>query len=192
MDRLLLIVPGLIAAGCVAVMALAVVRMRRLRAAWNSGVAVPGRCLSSYAGTRRRQGSGATAHHHVYEFFGPDGLPVRFDEAGGPATIAPGDTVVIRYPAGRPDRATAIPPSHGRVLAATGVVLVLGSLMIAGAVAFMAGYDVDHGVDGPSEQVDESPADVPSDLPSDFLTEFPADLPSDFPYELLPESSIER
>ncbi|MDH6130558.1 hypothetical protein [Kitasatospora sp. GP82] len=105
-------IPGLLVVAGIAVMVWVVLRMRRLRAAWGSGITAEGRCVGVYVVTtvNSQSGTSGSAWHHIYEFTGPDGDLRRFKEVSGPATVVRGDRVVIRYPAGRPDQATAIPP----------------------------------------------------------------------------------
>ncbi|MFJ3975781.1 DUF3592 domain-containing protein [Streptomyces sp. NPDC090021] len=142
MDRLPLLIPALIILFCLAAGAGTVIRLRRLQAAWNAGITVPGRCVGAYVVTRRRQGAGShTSRRHVYEFPGPDGRLVRFEETGGSPTVVPGDTVTVRHPAGHPDRATALPPSHTRGRVEAGCVLAFLGLIAAACAVFMVVYE---------------------------------------------------
>ncbi|UQI47934.1 hypothetical protein M1P56_28160 [Streptomyces sp. HU2014] len=208
-DFFFLALPGLMAAGGIAGMVWAIVRMRRLRAAWRSGIEVPGRCLRLYARTvTRRRGahsSSSTALHHVYEFTTAEGEVRRFEEAGGSATVVEGDAVVVRYPAGRPERATALPP--GDVRTRIGMVLLLGFLavFVAACVGFGAFY---LGVFKPAkekvtERIEEiprttapprpagppdpanpgkgAPEGFPADMPTGPPDGFPTGVPSGFP-----------
>ncbi|MCX5195448.1 DUF3592 domain-containing protein [Streptomyces sp. NBC_00249] len=199
MIHLPLVVPALILLFSAVASVWAVVRTRRLRAAWHSGVQVGGRCVSGYVVTRRRSGAAPTrTHRHVYEFATADGRVHRFEEAGGPATTVPGDTVLIRYPADRPDRATALAPSPGKATAALVVVLTFSGLLAAGALAFAVFYEtqVADRIDrlpglpslpppGPATPSAELPPGFPTDLPTGpppgFPTGPPPGFPTDFP-----------
>ncbi|GGX91269.1 DUF3592 domain-containing protein [Streptomyces hiroshimensis] len=203
-DIVILALPTLMAAGGIAGMVWAVVRLRRLRAAWHSGIEVQGRCLRLYATTvTRRQGahrSSSTTLHHVYEFTSQDGERRRFEEAGGSATVIEGDSVVIRYPQGRPDRATAIPPGDARTRVGTGILLAFLTLFVAGCVGFGVFYlsvfkpakeKVTERIEQPWPSAPPAapapappkgfPTGVPSGFPTDFPTGFPTGFPSGFP-----------
>ncbi|WP_179082599.1 DUF3592 domain-containing protein [Streptomyces rectiverticillatus] len=209
-DIVILTLPALMAAGGIAGMVWAVVRMRRLRAAWHSGIEVPGRCLRLYATTvTRRRGahrSSSTTLHHVYEFTDGEGRHRRFEEAGGSATVIEGDTVVIRYPQGRPDRATALPPGDVRTRVGTGILLVFLSLFVAGCVGFGVFYlsVFKPAKEKVTERIEDSwpsappatpqvtppalptppdgpPGDLPTGAPSGFPTDFPTGFPTGFP-----------
>ncbi|MGK5731241.1 hypothetical protein [Streptomyces sp. URMC 124] len=209
-DIVILALPALMAAGGLAGMVWAAMRMRRLRAAWRSGIEVQGRCLRLYATTvTRRQGahrSSSTTLHHVYEFTDGDGRQRRFEEAGGSATVIEGDTVVVRYPQGRPDRATAIPPGDTRTRVGMGILLVFLSFFVAGCVGFGIFYlsvfkpakdEVTERIKEPWPSAPASappvtpPAlptppdgpsgDLPTGFPSGFPTGFPTGFPSGFP-----------
>ncbi|CAM5407723.1 DUF3592 domain-containing protein [Streptomyces abikoensis] len=207
LDFFVLALPALMAAAGIAGMVWAVVRMRRLRAAWRSGIEVPGRCLRLYATTTtRRQGphrSSSTTLHHVYEFTDADGAYHRFEEAGGRATVIEGDAVTIRYPQGRPDRATALPPGDARTWAGTGVLLAFLAVFVAASAGFTVFYltvfkpvgeKVRERVEEPwqppsapplpSAAPDDVPPGFPSGMPSGFPSGFPSGVPSGFPSDL--------
>ncbi|MFD9457567.1 DUF3592 domain-containing protein [Streptomyces sp. NPDC059985] len=141
MSRLPLVVPALILVLCVAASGRAVVRLRRLNSAWSGGTELAGRCVDGRVVVRRRDGRRIRTHHHVYEFVTPDGRTHRFEEAGGPPTTVPGAAVTIRHPEGRPDRATALPPSRGRAVTALVLVFVLSALLGSAAIAFAVHYE---------------------------------------------------
>jgi hypothetical protein len=105
----------------------------------------------------------------VYDFVTAEGRPIRFDEAGGSPMTVVGDTVTVRYPSGRPDRATAIPPSHGRALVESGVILAFLGVMVAGCATFMVFYET-QGRHGSSESTQPDFPDVspPPDLRMGF------------------------
>ncbi|WP_058046215.1 DUF3592 domain-containing protein [Streptomyces roseifaciens] len=209
-DIVILTLPALMAAGGIAGMVWAVMRMRRLRAAWRSGIEVQGRCVRLYATTvTRRRGahrSSSTTLHHVYEFTDGDGRHRRFEEAGGSATVIEGDTVVVRHPQGRPDRATAIPPGDARTRVGMGILLVFLSLFVAGCVGFGVFYlsVFKPAKEKVTERIEDSwpsappatprvtppalptlpdgpPDDLPTGVPSGFPTDFPTGFPSGFP-----------
>ncbi|MEZ0095439.1 hypothetical protein [Streptacidiphilus sp. EB129] len=179
-DMLLVVVPGLLGAFGIAMMVAVVLRMRRLRAAWNSGITAEGSCVAAYVvttitTTRGQHGvssNSSSAWHHVYEFTASDGQVRRFKEAGGPNTVVRGDRVVIRYPAGRPDRATGIPPSEQpKQLLLTAVALAFLTLFVAFSV-FM-GFQMNDGPDqagsgsqGATHPVPAPPAGWPTGLPT--------------------------
>ncbi|MEU3753019.1 DUF3592 domain-containing protein [Streptomyces olivoreticuli] len=198
-DVFVLAVPGLMAAGGIAGMVWAVLRIGRLRAAWRSGIEVRGRCLRLYAATTtrgRRHGahvSSSTTLHHVYEFTTPEGRVTRFEEAGGPATVVEGDTVVVRYPRGRPDRATALAPGDSRTLVGTGVLLVFLTVLVAGCVGFGVFYlsvfkpakekvveRIEHFPDDATRPPEATPPPFPT-LPTGPPDGFPTGPPEGFP-----------
>ncbi|MEU5185189.1 hypothetical protein AB0G49_34685 [Streptomyces longwoodensis] len=75
-----------------------VCRWVRLRRAWRSGLTAEARCLRTFTTTHGGDDSVVrTRRHHVYEFRTGDGRSVRFEEEGGPATVAEGDIVVVHY-----------------------------------------------------------------------------------------------
>ncbi|MFJ3923159.1 DUF3592 domain-containing protein [Streptomyces sp. NPDC090022] len=181
-----LIVPALILVFCALVMTWTVVRVRRVEAAWRSGIEAEGRCVGGYVVTRRAQGSAGSSrtHRHVYEFTTPDGRTHRFEEAGGAATTVPGDVVTVRHPEGRPDRATALPPGRGRTALTLGVAGTVCGLLAAGAVAFAVLYvtGTDRGGDHDVPRLPTGPAEPRrSDPPTGFPTDFPTEFPSGFP-----------
>ncbi|WP_424891117.1 DUF3592 domain-containing protein [Streptomyces sp. XH2] len=200
LDFFVLALPTLMAAGGIAGMVWAVVRMRRLRAAWRSGIEVPGRCLRLYATTTtRRQGvhtSSSTTLHHVYEFTAADGTHHRFEESGGPATVIEGDVVPVRYPQGRPDRATALPPGDVRTWVGTGVLLAFLAVFVAGGVGFGVFYLTVFKPAGEKarERIEEpwrppsaapvTPPPLPAGPPDGFPSGFPTGIPSGFPSDL--------
>ncbi|MEV4927587.1 DUF3592 domain-containing protein [Streptomyces roseoverticillatus] len=197
LDFFVLALPTLMAAGGIAGMIWAVVRLRRLRAAWRSGIEVPGRCLRLYATTTtRRQGphaSSSTTLHHVYEFTAADGTHHRFEESGGPATVIEGDAVTVRYPQGRPDRATALPPGDVRTWVGTGVLLAFLAVFVTGCAGFGVFYLTVFKPTGEKarERVEEpwrppsaapvTPPPLPDGAPSGFPTGIPSGFPSDLP-----------
>ncbi|MFF7727273.1 DUF3592 domain-containing protein [Streptomyces sp. NPDC008001] len=201
LDFFVLALPSLLAAGGIAGMIWAVVRLRRLRAAWHSGIEVPGRCLRLYATTTtRRQGahtSSSTTLHHVYEFTAADGVRHRFEESGGRATVIEGDEVTVRYPQGRPDRATALPPGDARTWVGTGVLLAFLAVFVTGCVGFGVFYVTVFKPIGKKaeERIKEPwrppsappvappalPDSPPDDFPSGFPTGGPAGFPTGFP-----------
>ncbi|MCC3770508.1 DUF3592 domain-containing protein [Streptomyces sp. UNOC14_S4] len=200
-DIFFLALPGLLAAGGIAGMVYVVVRMRRLRAAWKSGITAEGRCVGAYVVTTTHGhghghggGAGHSTWHHVHEFTTPEGEVRRFEEAGGPRTVVTGDRVVVRYPEGRPDRATAIPPTEqARTLFGTGCVLAFLTLFVLGALGFMGVYlvvfrpaadkvekkisDVVHEKPAPARSPEGFPTERPPGFPKDFPTGFPTDIP---------------
>ncbi|WP_338932120.1 DUF3592 domain-containing protein [Streptomyces netropsis] len=211
-DVFALALPSLLAVGGIAAMIWAVVRLRRLRSAWRSGLAAHAVCLRSYATTRtRRNGmhrSSSTTLTHLYEFATPEGQTLRFEESGGPSSVVPGDTVPVRYPAGRPDRATAIPPGDTKTLVGTGVLLAFLTVFITACVGFGVFYltvfsglkdkaedVIERSEDGvnapartpgtPSRPAPPSMPALPTGPPDDFPTGppegFPTDLPTGFP-----------
>ncbi|MFS4092817.1 DUF3592 domain-containing protein [Streptomyces sp. AF1A] len=115
-------------------------RSREISRAWQSGLTAEARCLNAYTTT---SGGGdamvSTTLHHVYEFTTREGRAVRFEERGGSATVVPGDIVTVRYPADRPEKATARPPAQGKLAAGTGCLLAFFGVFAAGCVAFMIG-----------------------------------------------------
>ncbi|GHF50492.1 hypothetical protein GCM10010218_35050 [Streptomyces mashuensis] len=142
-DVFFLALPALLAAGGIAGMVAVLLRARRLQAAWDSGIAVEGRCVAGYVVTRTH-GHGRPGHsvwHHVHEFTTPEGEVRRLEEAGGPRTVVPGDTVTVRYPHGRPGRATALPPAaRSRTLLGTGCVMAFLVVFVLAALSFMGFY----------------------------------------------------
>ncbi|MFF7687933.1 DUF3592 domain-containing protein [Streptomyces syringium] len=212
-DVFALALPSLLAVGGIAAIVWAVVRLRRLRSAWRSGLTAHAVCLRSYATTRtRRNGmhrSSSTTLTHLYEFTTPEGQTLRFEESGGPSSVVPGDTVPVRYPAGRPDRATAIPPGDTKTVVGIGVLLAFLTVFVTACVGFGVFYltvfgglkdkakDViersEDGVNAPAPPPSPSAPALPTGPPDGFPTGppdgfptgppkgFPSDLPSGFP-----------
>ncbi|MFI8504906.1 DUF3592 domain-containing protein [Streptomyces sp. NPDC085524] len=203
MDHVPLLIPGLLISFCMLAAVWTVVRMRRLRDAWSSGITTEGRCVGAYVVTRGGHGRGTSrTHYHHFEFRTPDGAAIRFKEPGGSPRLLPGHTVTVRYPHGRPDRATALPPSHGRARVETVVVLGLLSLIAAACAVFMAVYESDLRDGKPTESTQDdqlplTPPPLPTAQPTGFpshrlpLTPLPLPTapPADFPTDLsgLPE-----
>ncbi|KUN83127.1 hypothetical protein AQJ66_19730 [Streptomyces bungoensis] len=115
-------------------------RARRIGRTWSHGLTAEGRCLRMFTTTSGGGGDTAvsTRVHHVYEFTTREGRAVRFEEAGGPATVLEGDIVTVRYQPERPEQATARRPAHGRLAAGTGCGLVFFGVGIAFCVGFIA------------------------------------------------------
>ncbi|MGW5325012.1 DUF3592 domain-containing protein [Streptomyces sp. NPDC004014] len=133
-------VPSLMIAGLGIAAYLLIRRARRISATWKHGVTAEARCLRMYTTTSGGGGDSSvhTAVHHVYEFTTRDGRTQRFEEAGGPATVLEGDFVTVRYLPAQPERATALPPSRGRLAAGTGCGLVFLGVCAAFCVVFIA------------------------------------------------------
>ncbi|MET8979094.1 DUF3592 domain-containing protein [Streptomyces sp. NPDC004539] len=174
MDVIFYLVPSFMLAGAVGMAAVVIRRSRRITGAWNSGLTAEARCLRAYTTTSGGVGEHRhtrTTLHHVYEFTSRDGRTVRFDEANGPGTVIEGDFVTVHYTPEHPERATALPPMRGRLLAESGVLLAFLGVFAAICVAFMIGahnlFDLSDGFFG------GGPSDLPADLPSDFPTDFP-------------------
>ncbi|MFJ3805673.1 DUF3592 domain-containing protein [Streptomyces sp. NPDC090073] len=115
-------------------------RARRIRRTWEHGLTAEARCLRMYTTTGGGGGdtSVSTTLHHVYEYATRDGRRVRFEERGGPATVLEGDVVTVHYLPERPDLATALPPSRGRLAAESGCLLAFLGLIIVFCLGFMA------------------------------------------------------
>ncbi|MFI2432415.1 DUF3592 domain-containing protein [Streptomyces sp. NPDC018693] len=140
MDNVFYIVPSIVIAGAGFAAVLVVRRARRTARAWDSGLTAEARCLRTYTTTSRSGDRTLHTHlHHVYEFTTRDGRAVRFEERGGPGTTVEGDIVTVHYVPDRPEQATALTPARGRLAAEAGVLLVFCGVLIAFAVAFMAG-----------------------------------------------------
>lgn len=182
--------PGLMAAGAVTAAVAAFLRLRRIKAAWNSGLTAEGRCVRTYVVTtvwrRGHQRSSSSELRHVYEFTGPDGEQRRFEEDGS-ATVFEGDPVVVRYPHGRPDRATALPPGDRRVKARAAVQIgfcaffTLVSLAVAGIFFTVAQgvSDIDKERKRIPTAPDNRPEEGPTGLPAlPQLPPMPTDLPA--------------
>ncbi|MEV6834254.1 DUF3592 domain-containing protein [Streptomyces sp. NPDC051133] len=114
-------------------------RARRIGRTWSQGLTAEGRCLRMFTTTSGGGGDASvrTSVHHVYEFTTQDGRTVRFEEEGGPATVLEGDFVTVRYLPEQPQRATALPPSHGRLAVGTGCGLVFLGVAIAFCIGFI-------------------------------------------------------
>ncbi|QNP72506.1 hypothetical protein IAG44_25835 [Streptomyces roseirectus] len=178
MDVLFYLAPSAILAGVVGMAVVVIRRSRRIAGAWNSGLTAEARCLRTYTTTGGMAGEHhhtRTTLHHVYEFTTRDGRPVRFEEANGPGTVIEGDFVTVHYPPEHPERATALPPMRGRLLAESGFLLVFLGVVAAFCVVFMIGvhsfFDLTDGVFGGG--TGDVPADVPADLPDGFPADFP-------------------
>lgn len=129
-----LAVPVLIGGIAVAVLVALSRAHIHLRRLWRDGIEVDGTCLRSYVKHRGVGTNARSIQHHVYEFRTREGQQLRFDEAGGPATVVEGDTVTIRDQDGRPERATAIQPGQRGAL----VVTVSGVLIALAIITFAA------------------------------------------------------
>ncbi|WP_328537120.1 DUF3592 domain-containing protein [Streptomyces sp. NBC_00344] len=136
-------VPAFIAMVALLIACRTVIATLRLRAAWRSGLTAEARCLRTYTTTSRDSDSGhrTTTLHHVYEFTPAGGQPVRFEESGGPGTRLEGDFVTVHYPADRPERATALPPSTAaRSMLGALFVIVFCAVMVVFCVVFVTTY----------------------------------------------------
>ncbi|MHC5908106.1 DUF3592 domain-containing protein [Streptomyces sp. S6] len=171
MDVLFYIVPSFMLAGVVGMAVVVIRRSRRITLAWNSGLTAEGRCLRTY--TTTSSGGGEHRHirttlHHVYEFTARDGRTVRFEEENGPGTVIEGDFVTVHYTPEHPERATALPPMRGRLMAESGMLLIFLGVFAALCIAFMIGvhafFDLSDGASG------GSPSDLPDDFPTELLT----------------------
>ncbi|MGJ5755616.1 uncharacterized protein DUF3592 [Streptomyces puniciscabiei] len=127
-------VPTLMIAGFGSALFLLLRRARRISRTWSQGLTAEGRCLRMFTTTSGGGGdtSVRTTVHHVYEFTTHEGRTVRFEEENGPATVLEGDFVTVRYLPEQPQRATALPPSRGRLAAGTGC----GAAFLGVAIAF--------------------------------------------------------
>ncbi|MET8767638.1 DUF3592 domain-containing protein [Streptomyces sp. NPDC004658] len=132
-------VPSLMIAGFACAAYLLVRRARRLRRTWTHGLTAEARCLRMFTTTSGGGGdtSVRTTVHHVHEFTTREGRTVRFEEEGGPATVLEGDFVTVRYLPELPQRATALPPTPGRLAVGTGFGLVLLGVAGSFCVGFM-------------------------------------------------------
>ncbi|WP_333775389.1 DUF3592 domain-containing protein [Streptomyces sp. IBSBF 3136] len=133
-ELLFYLVPTLMIAG-VGYMAFRLVhRARRISRTWQHGLTAEARCLRMYTTTSGGGGdtSVSTSVHHVYEYTTGEGVQVRFEEAGGPATVLEGDFVTVRYLPEQPRLAT----ESGCVLAFLGLIVVfcLGFMAVAHAM----------------------------------------------------------
>ncbi|MEU5537108.1 DUF3592 domain-containing protein [Streptomyces sp. NPDC020362] len=113
-------------------------RARRISRTWQHGLTAEARCLRAYTTTSGGGGDTSvhTTLHHVYEFTTREGRTVRFDEANGTSTIVDGDIVTVRYLPECPERATALPPSRGRLALGTGC----GLAFLGVATTFCIGF----------------------------------------------------
>ncbi|MCS0606232.1 DUF3592 domain-containing protein [Streptomyces sp. LP11] len=132
-------VPVLMIGGCGWAAVRLVRRARRISRTWSRGLTTQARCLRTYTTTRGGGGdtSVRTTLHHVYEFTTLDGRTVRFEEGNGPATVLEGDLVTARYLPEQPERATALPPSPGRLAASTGAALVFLGVVVVFCAVFI-------------------------------------------------------
>ncbi|MET9143228.1 DUF3592 domain-containing protein [Streptomyces sp. NPDC004042] len=135
METLFYVVPGLMACGALCALVMVTRRAGEIRRAWRDGPTAEARCLRVHLASGGGQTSAAS--HHVYEFSTPEGRVVRFTERGGPLTTVEGDIVTVRYPAGRPERATAHAPASGRLLAEQGCLCAFLGVFAAVCLAFM-------------------------------------------------------
>lgn len=137
MDALLYLVPGVMITGCVFAAVQVIRRALRTSRAWTHGLTAEGRCLHTYL--RASGGHDTTVRgtlHHVYEFTTREGERFRFDEVGGDSTVVAGDHVVVRYPAERPQWATALQPAQGRLILGTGILVAFMGVVAVGCVLF--------------------------------------------------------
>ncbi|MEU9990340.1 DUF3592 domain-containing protein [Streptomyces sp. NPDC048045] len=114
-------------------------RARRISRTWQQGLTAEARCLRAYTTTRGGGGDSSvyTTLHHVYEFTTREGRTVRFDEENGPATVLEGDFVTVRYLPECPQRATALPPSRGKLALGTGCGLAFLGVATSFCIGFM-------------------------------------------------------
>ncbi|MEX2981624.1 DUF3592 domain-containing protein [Streptomyces sp. C36] len=200
-------IPGLMTVGALAAAARVIVRRRRLNEAWYRGVTVEGRCLRTFVTTatwrRGMHESTNSTISHAYEFTTPDGRTLRFEE-DGPSTVFEGDIVLVRYPQGRPDLATALPPGDRATKAKFRVTLgflTFGTLLCVAVTcvfAFTANLmtdmfektrDMKPPASPTSPASPESPAAHPEPpappslppLPTGPPDGFPSDFPTGFP-----------
>ncbi|MFI1972958.1 DUF3592 domain-containing protein [Streptomyces cinnamoneus] len=172
--------------GALAMVAGAVLRRRRLKAAWSGGIAVQGRCLRTYVTTtvwrRGHHESASSSLSHVYEFTDQDGRTRRFEEDGR-GTVFEGDAVVVRYPPGRPDRATALEPDDPRARAKTRLQMGFGVfatlLCVAATAVFLTATSV---FQSAKDEVDDfrkrPPAEQRQEPRQPSATGWPAELPA--------------
>ena len=151
MEAFFYLVPGLMIAFALIALISVLRRAWHLSSAWNGGLTAEARCLNTYTTTRGGGDTSArTTLHHVYEFVTREGRPVRFEEGGGPRTIVTGDIVTVHYLAEHPERATAKPPTPGRLIAEQGCLLAFFGVFIGFCVMFMvtvhAGFGFMHDV----------------------------------------------
>lgn len=131
-------IPVLMIAGCGFAAYLLLRRARRLSRTWAHGLTAEARCLRMFTTTSGGGGdtSVRTTVHHVYEFATHEGRTVRFEEEDGPATVLEGDFVTVRYLPEQPSRATALPPSNGKLAFTTG----FGLAFLGVVITFCAGF----------------------------------------------------
>ncbi|MFI2072566.1 hypothetical protein [Streptomyces triculaminicus] len=201
-------IPGLMTVGALAAAARVIVRRRRLNEAWYRGVTVEGRCLRTFVTTatwrRGMHESTNSTISHAYEFTTPDGRTLRFEE-DGPSTVFEGDIVLVRYPQGRPDLATALPPGDRATKAKFRMTLgflTFGTLLCVAVTCVFAFttslmtdmFEKTRDMKPPASPTSpESPAahpeppalpslpPLPTGPPDDFPTGPPDGFPSDFP-----------
>ncbi|AKJ12944.1 hypothetical protein ABB07_23785 [Streptomyces incarnatus] len=115
------------------------VRARRISRIWARGLTAEACCLRAYTTTSGGGGdtSVRTTLHHVYEFTTREGRTVRFEEAGGPATVVEGDFAAVRYLPERPEQATARPPAPAKLAVGTGFSVAFLGAAIAFCVFFI-------------------------------------------------------
>ncbi|QNS06036.1 hypothetical protein [Streptomyces xanthii] len=99
-------------------------RVRERRAAWGSGLTAQARVVDAYQRVQMVNGVARRIQWHEYDFTDQAGRAVRFKETGGPASRVAGDSTLVHYAAGEPERATASEPSPGKDL--VGLVFGLG------------------------------------------------------------------
>ncbi|MEU0002956.1 DUF3592 domain-containing protein [Streptomyces sp. NPDC006314] len=133
-------IPTLMITGCGFAAYLLVRRARRLSRTWAHGLTAEARCLRMFTTTSGGGGdtSVRTTVHHVYEFATREGRTVRFEEEDGPTTVLEGDLVTVRYLPEQPQRATALPPSRGRLAFTTGFGLTFLGVVVTFCVGFIA------------------------------------------------------
>ncbi|MEV4441211.1 DUF3592 domain-containing protein [Streptomyces sp. NPDC049577] len=201
-EYILPVLPGLMTAGAVAATVSTVAKRRRLDAAWYRGVETRGRCLRTFVTTTTwRRGTHESTNRsmsHVYEFTTPDGRTQRFEETGS-ATVFDGDVVTVRYPQGRPDRATALPPGDRGAIAkfrlqlgflifgtllclvVTGVFFTVGRVM-SGVTDEIGKHDPATFPTAPTTPAPAPPShSVPTPPPFPSLPPLPSGPPDDFP-----------
>lgn len=110
------VIPSIILAVPLALIAVLVRKILRLRHIWRAGSTADGVCVRSryIRGASSGPGdSGSGRQYHVYEFV-PRGarVPVRFRESDGPSSVRRGDHVTVYYLPQRPHRATAFAPGQ--------------------------------------------------------------------------------
>ncbi|MFD8981929.1 DUF3592 domain-containing protein [Streptomyces sp. NPDC059564] len=184
-------IPSLMALAALAGIARVVVLGRRLRAAWSSGIAVPGRLLRTRVTTVTRSAgygrapSTTSSRRQLYEFTTLDGEVTRFEEAGS-SLVLEGEPVTVRYPRGRPDRATALPPgdrgARTKSVLAIGCLTFLALLCVTVACVFFtvaSGIgEIRHRVDRITRlDVPDAPPAAPPAPPGGPSLQWPTELP---------------